>query len=401
MDPLLVRTMTSRGPPTSVDVLVIGAGPAGSLAARGLARAGIEVALVDRDVFPRWKVCGCCLGGRGAAALDAEGLGTLLDDLGAPRPDTLAIESAGRSVRLALGATRVVSRTVLDAALLEAAGTAGAQVHTGWSARIGPVEGDRRCVELRSGDRQVTVRSTLVLAATGLTPLSTLPGADAPTLRVAPTSRIGVGAVFAPDTFGGGAPRPGTVEMHVGRGGYVGLSRLEDGSIDVAGAIDAAAIREAGGIAEAVARILVGAGSRAPEGEPATGWRGTPALTRSAAPAGAERLLLVGDAAGYVEPFTGEGMTWALQAARDVMPHARRIVASGWTRTDLSIWHSQCRRARRARAIVRVAAWISRTPRRVDLTLGLLERAPRLAAPFVHAAGGASGVPPLLRSRSA
>ena len=43
------------------DVVVVGAGPTGSLAARQLARAGADVLLVDRLSFPRWKVCGCCL----------------------------------------------------------------------------------------------------------------------------------------------------------------------------------------------------------------------------------------------------------------------------------------------------------------------------------------------------
>ncbi len=151
MDLVLVRVVSD--PPTSADVLVIGAGPAGALAARALARAGTDVVLIDRETFPRWKVCGCCVGGGGAAALEAEGLGTLLDDLGATRPDTLVIESAGRSVRLPLGATRVVSRTALDHALVEAARTAGARVHTGWTARIGGIDDGHHLTRRRAADR--------------------------------------------------------------------------------------------------------------------------------------------------------------------------------------------------------------------------------------------------------
>ena len=51
------------------DAVVVGAGPAGSMAALGLARAGAAVLLVDRATFPRPKVCGCCLNGAALAAL--------------------------------------------------------------------------------------------------------------------------------------------------------------------------------------------------------------------------------------------------------------------------------------------------------------------------------------------
>src|SRR5262249_26661731 len=49
--------------------LVVGAGPAGATAARELARRGLDVLLVDRAAFPRWKVCGCCLNGNALATL--------------------------------------------------------------------------------------------------------------------------------------------------------------------------------------------------------------------------------------------------------------------------------------------------------------------------------------------
>src|SRR5262249_58057061 len=57
------------------DAVVVGAGPAGSLAARQLARAGLGVLLVDRASFPRWKVCGCCLRAGAPATLRAVGRG--------------------------------------------------------------------------------------------------------------------------------------------------------------------------------------------------------------------------------------------------------------------------------------------------------------------------------------
>ena len=61
-------------------------------------------------------------------------------------------------------------------------------------------------------------------------------------------------------------------------------------------------------------------------------WKGTPLLTRRRARYGTHRVLAVGDACGYIEPFTGEGITWALESAMlvaDFLPH------------DLGRWEQQ------------------------------------------------------------
>ena len=62
------------------DALVIGAGPAGSVTARELARRGCRVLLVDKAHFPRAKVCGCCLNGAAAATLERLGLAHVVAD---------------------------------------------------------------------------------------------------------------------------------------------------------------------------------------------------------------------------------------------------------------------------------------------------------------------------------
>lgn len=69
------------------DALVIGAGPAGALAARQLAQAGVRVLLVERNAFPRWKVCSACLNGQALSVLDAIGLEALVPSLGRDRAE--------------------------------------------------------------------------------------------------------------------------------------------------------------------------------------------------------------------------------------------------------------------------------------------------------------------------
>src|SRR5262249_20214497 len=61
-----------------LDCAVVGAGPAGSLAARQVAQQGLQVLLIDRAAFPRWKVCGCCLNLAALASLNAVGLQSLV-----------------------------------------------------------------------------------------------------------------------------------------------------------------------------------------------------------------------------------------------------------------------------------------------------------------------------------
>ena len=121
--------------------------------------------------------------------------------------------------------------------------------------------------------------------------------------------------------------------MAVGRGGYAGIVRLEDGRIDVAAALEPQAVARAGRPHAAIAALLQeslsAAGLRLDiAAVNAAHVRATPALThRAPLVAGSQgRLCRIGDAAGYVEPFTGEGMGWALVSGRLL---AEAILAGG------------------------------------------------------------------------
>ena len=122
------------------DAVVIGAGPAGALAARGLAQRGAAVLLVDKQPLGRPKVCGCCLNASALTTLERVGLGGLAGRLGARPLDTLELSAGGRRARVPLPPGAALSRTALDAALVEAARHAGAQCRDRVSAKVLPPE---------------------------------------------------------------------------------------------------------------------------------------------------------------------------------------------------------------------------------------------------------------------
>ncbi len=123
--------------------------------------------------------------------------------------------------------------------------------------------------------------------------------------------------------------------MAIARRGYVGLVRREDGALNLAAAFDPTALRSAGGVARAADLVLRQAGFAIPRALETSRWQLTPALTRRAAVVAGERFLLLGDATGYVEPFTGEGMAWALAAGAAVAPFVEEAQAA-WS-ADLEL----------------------------------------------------------------
>jgi len=124
-------------------------------------------------------------------------------------------------------------------------------------------------------------------------------------------------------------------------------------------------------------------GLDAPEGLADANWRGTPGLTRQASRVSAHRFLVLGDAAGYVEPFTGEGMAWALSAGREVAPIVYGALET-FDRITERTW------ARRYRAVTGSARWRCRViaaglrrPGLVKAATIALGRMPALAAPVI------------------
>jgi menaquinone-9 beta-reductase len=361
------------------DVVVIGAGPAGALAARQLALSGLAVLLVDRATFPRRKVCGCCLNAAAARTLNAVGLGDLLSSAHAGELRAARLGTRGRQADVPLAGWSSLSREVFDTALVEAARRAGAALRVGVQASLGDVAGGRRQVVLRQDMHTAVIEARLVAVATGLA--GQIAGlADGLRGSARPGSRVGAGLV-ADD--GPGWYESGRVYMACGTDGYVGLVRLEDGRLNLAAAFDPAYLRRAGGGGPAARGVLEEVGWPV---TPALleGWRGTPGLTRRPGRLAGERVFVLGDAAGYVEPFTGEGMAWALASAAALAPVVAEAVRR-WRPGLAAVWaRRHARLFRRRHAVCRAVAGVLRRPPVVRVVVAALTRMPGLAAPFVR-----------------
>ncbi|CAG7583843.1 geranylgeranyl reductase family protein [Rhodococcus opacus] len=159
--------------PTATDVLVIGAGPAGSSAAAWAARAGRDVVLADAAVFPRDKTCGDGLTPRAVAELDHLGLGDWVRSKGTNRGlrlsgfgQELELEWPGRSFP-AVGSA--VARTELDDRIRATAVDAGAVMVQGAKATGVERDGDRvTAVTLKTSDGTHTIGCRTLIVADGV-----------------------------------------------------------------------------------------------------------------------------------------------------------------------------------------------------------------------------------------
>jgi len=368
----LVETMTDIE--KLWDVVVVGSGPAGSVAAHQMAQRGMCVLLVDKARFPRAKACGGCLNPSALNTLDRIGLGSQIRRSSAGPIRRIQIHTPYGGATFALPGGVSISRRALDVALIKAAIDQGVTFKDHTMASLRSVEPGFRTLLLQHKEQIQVVRTKLVLAASGLAGrlLDREQGLGSIISRRA---RIGVAAVMNRDAS---FDEEGTIYMACGRGGYVGVVRLENNRLNVAASLDPRFVRTAQGPQGATVQILCQSGLPPIHGSDQTQWLGTGALTRKRCVA-AYRLLVIGDAAGYVEPFTGEGMAWALNSAVAVAPIAKQAVRR-WKETlqyDWSRWHRD-HIDRRQRAC-RLMTAVLRRPLITHLTLQLLNRTPRVA----------------------
>ena len=293
------------------DVLVVGAGPAGSIAALVLARAGVRVRLIDRARFPREKLCGDTLNPGALATLDRLGLGAEIRARALPVSGMIVTGPGGARVAADYppgirGAA--IRRDDLDLLLVAAATRAGARLDQEVRARA-PLMSDREPhrvtgARVASGRREEPVTARVVIAADGRA--SRLATALRLSRFAASPRRWAFGAYFA-----GVDGQTTHGEMHVRRDGYTGVAPLPCGITNVCVVRQQSAARAAAVVAEAIHRdpMLRQRFATARQISPVVSLG---PLAIDAHASGCAGLLLAGDAAGFVDPMTGDGMRFAL-----------------------------------------------------------------------------------------
>ena len=314
---------------TDFDAVIIGAGPAGSTAAILLARAGWSVALVEKQRFPRRKVCGECIAASNLPLLEALGIGPAFEAAAGPELRALALMRGDDQVVADLPAAshekfrwgRALGRETLDTLLIEQARSAGAALLQPWSVQsIEGGIGDWR-LRVRALDAQaaLTLRAPIAIAAHGS--WEVLPsGRASRRLARSPSDLFAFKANFRNSSL-----REGLLPVLSFRGGYGGMVVADGGITTVACCIRADRL-------EAIRRGLPGA--RAGDGVEAmlrrecggvgaalqSAFRDGPWLAAGPIDPGIrlradDGLLRIGNAAGEAHPIIGEGMSMALQSA--------------------------------------------------------------------------------------
>jgi len=312
--------------------------------------------LVDRDRFPRRKVCGGCVAPAGVRVLERLGMTRWLPPLDNTL-ESLRVIARGVAHDLPIEPYVTVERAAFDRGICEAAIANGAEFRDGVTARVLP--DDSVCLG-RSGEEEV-LRPGVIVVADGLGGSALAARAEfAPSVQK--QSVIGVGTLL------GSCPvyaERGAITMVCARGGYVGTAPSGDGRWSLAAALDPAGVRGCGPI-EALRRVLGESDLELPE--IAKGQlRGVGNMTRRRRVASG-RVLVVGDAASYLQPLTGEGMSWAMACAAEIWPHAE---AAARGEDVARRWQAACTRLLRARRVVcRAACTLAAHPRAVRWVLG-------------------------------
>ena len=323
---------------TDAQVVVVGGGPGGASTAWQLARRGIDVLLLDRARFPRDKPCAEYLSPEASRLLSEMGALEECERAGAAQLSGMTVRApSGAQIRGDFAAAHgfrgfrdsgiALRRTILDAILLERAKCAGVRVLEGVRATdvVRDSSGRVRGVTALSDGAQREYTAELTVGADGL---RSIVGRRLGLTRFARFPyRLALVAHFR-GVHGMGEHG----EMHVDREGYVGLANVGDGITNVALVLPVSRARAARGQSAAFLdgwlRARTQLASRFAGAERISPVRATGPFAQRARRAWAPGAALVGDAADFYDPFTGEGIYAALHGAELLAPLVERALAT-------------------------------------------------------------------------
>ncbi len=347
---------------TDYDVIIGGGGPAGASAAIRLATAGARVLLAEQKKFPRAKLCGEFISPECLAHFAQLGVLASMTAAGGTHINTtdfythggrkVSVPSAwfghaggGGSVNndTAGGGALGLSRAEMDERLLVRARAAGVEVWEETQACGLLLEDGRvRGVELQRAGATRSLSAAITLDATGRARalarrVERARGSDAPADAHGRTHKIRAPLVAFKAHLENVQLTAGACEIYFYRGGYGGLSRVEGGLSNLCFIVATRDVRARASDAERVMREVVMTNRRAAltlrDARVRSAWLAVALESFGRWPlVPAAGLLTVGDAAAFIDPFTGSGMLMALESgalAADVIAHALPNLRTG------------------------------------------------------------------------
>ena len=369
--------------PDRYEAIIIGGGPAGALAACLLARSGWRVLLIEKRAAHQPKTCGHCLDHRANATLRRAGLLQRVRAIASGITTAASIhlpDAAPLHWPIAATATAhllIVQRSRLDQLLINEAQAAGCDILQPAAARI------------------IRVGRTNVITAQGRTcraPL--LIGADGLQSRVARAARLGRSTAAGQRKYGfsfqcscaDDAARQlnlnrAATHLFVIPQGYLGIVHHHPRQLHLAGLVSHSRLSPPDFLHHIRQRFPhLAPVLKQPSSLTAAG----PMPFRPAAVA-SPSAALIGDAAGYIEPFTGQGMTWALQSAELLADIAARAGPGQWSAKTASIYESQWRNGiGRSQRFCQTMAFALDHPRLIHALIAFSHRRPALARRFAQ-----------------
>ncbi len=412
MDPAIrptgpgVSTRMRRGEhPGEAAVIVVGGGPAGASTAWSLARAGVDVLVVDRARFPRTKACAEYLSPASSRILAEMGVLAQLERSGAAQLAGMRIRAtngttfegsfvASHGYRALRDRGLSLPRFVLDKVLLDAARSAGARVEEGFRVTALKRDARRRVVGIVGREQDGTPRTIAAVVVVGADGLHSIVGRRLGLTRHGRLPHRYAFTAHYRDVDGIDAHG----EMHVERDGYVGFADIGGGRVNVSLVVSADDAFRARGNAAAFQRLWL-------DSHPhlatrfAKAVRVSPVLTTGPFASRAQRTwapgaILVGDAAEFFDPFTGEGIYTALRsgeiAAPFVLDALRAHDAGDIRAADVALrrYHrTQAREFRGKRIVERLIGLTVAHPPLIDHAAGVLRRRREMADLLIGVAG--------------